>query len=74
MSDTIRIGADPQGKAIRCQGIPVYTPTFEEISTQMRINADIIMKEISDHVDAELKRFKEGITIPDRLKPPIHSA
>ncbi len=48
--------------------IPEYSPTFEELSKQMRINADIIMKEISDHVDSELERFKTG------MKPPKHGA
>ncbi len=45
--------------------IPEYTPTSEEIAKQMRINADIIKKEISDHVDQELKRFKEELKIDE---------
>lgn len=38
--------------------IPDYEPTYEEITIQMRINADIIKKEISDHIDKEIERFK----------------
>ena len=41
--------------------IPIHTPTFEEISVQMRINCDILKREISDHVDDEIKRFKKEI-------------
>ncbi len=41
--------------------IPPYTPTFEEISKQMRINQEIVMKQISDHVDREIERFKKEI-------------
>jgi len=41
--------------------IPEYTPTFEEISILMRINADFLKKEISDHCDLEIKRFKNEI-------------
>lgn len=40
----------------RCN-IPDAIVTPEEISKLMRINADIIMQEISDHIDKELKRF-----------------
>jgi hypothetical protein len=39
--------------------IPYYTPTFEEISKQMRINCDILKKEFSDHVNKEILRFTE---------------
>lgn len=41
--------------------IPEYSPTFEEISKQMRINIDILKHEITEHVDNELKRFKDGM-------------
>lgn len=41
--------------------MPVCMPEPSEIAIQMRINADIIMKEVSDHVDAEVKRFRESI-------------
>jgi hypothetical protein len=34
--------------------IPQNTPTFEEVSKQMRINVDILKKELSDHVDKEI--------------------
>jgi len=47
--------------------MPEYTPTFKEISCQMKINAEIIMKEISDHVDKEIKRLK-NMTLPGNLK------
>lgn len=39
--------------------IPNYNPSFTELSKLMRINADIIMKEISDHVDKEIERLKK---------------
>lgn len=38
--------------------IPSYAPTFEEISNQMKINSEIVMKEISDHCDKEIEWFK----------------
>ncbi len=41
--------------------IPQFTPTFEEISKQMRINQKIIMKEITEHVDKEIERFKKEL-------------
>ncbi len=41
--------------------LPVYVPTFEEIASQMRLNADIIKKEITDHVNAEISRFKREV-------------
>ena len=41
--------------------IPEYMPTFQEISTQMRINVDFLKKEISDHCDSEIQRFKNEI-------------
>ncbi len=51
---------------MRYERIPLCTASPEEIAKQMRINADIIMKEISDHVDKELDRFKLYVgTLPD---------
>lgn len=41
--------------------IPNYAPPHYEIARQMRIDADNIKKEISDHVDSELKRFREAM-------------
>lgn len=41
--------------------IPDDYPTFYEQAHQMRINADIIKKEISNHVDAEIARFKKEL-------------
>ena len=38
--------------------IPQCTPSFEDISKQMRINADIIIKEITEHVNKEIERMK----------------
>jgi hypothetical protein len=40
--------------------IPQYTPTFEEVSKQMRINVDIFKQEITDHVDKEIARLKNA--------------
>jgi hypothetical protein len=49
--------------------IPELQPSFKEISELMRINADIVMKEITDHIDKELTRFKESCeTIKKDLK------
>lgn len=41
--------------------IPQHIPTFEEISTQIRINQEIVMKEITEHIDKEIERFKKEI-------------
>lgn len=38
--------------------IPDCEPNPMEISKQLRINADILKQEITDHIDSELKRFK----------------
>lgn len=38
--------------------IPVYQPDFSEITRQMRINADILMREISDHANKEISRTR----------------
>ncbi len=38
--------------------IPDASPSFEDISKQLRINADIIMKEFTDHIDKEIVRFR----------------
>jgi hypothetical protein len=45
----------------RNYGLPGYVPEFEEVAKQMRINADCIMQEITDHVDKEIKRFKHAM-------------
>jgi hypothetical protein len=38
-----------------------YTPSFTDIAKQMRLNADILMKEMSEHADKEIERIrKEG--------------
>jgi hypothetical protein len=39
--------------------IPQYAPNYEEITKMMRINADILKKEISLHVDQEIIRIKK---------------
>ncbi len=44
-----------------CEKIPEYTPTFDEVSKQMRINVDILKQEITQHVDCELIRFHNTI-------------
>lgn len=41
--------------------IPNPAPDPQEIAKQIRINCDIVKKEISDHVDAEIARFKKEI-------------
>jgi hypothetical protein len=41
--------------------IPDYYNPFSKQAHQMRINADIIKKEITDHVDAEIARFKKEL-------------
>lgn len=48
-------------------------PSFEEKAKLMRINADMIMKEISDHVDKEIEKLKneharEIKRLKDKLK------
>lgn len=42
--------------------IPECEHDPKEIAKQMRLNADIIMKEITEHINNEIKRLKE-ITI-----------
>ncbi len=42
------------------QKIPTYEPSFEEISEQMRINADILMQEIKDYADIQIERIKNA--------------
>lgn len=66
----LNIGCDPPEKEIKAVGfllpkmtsIPDCMPDHQEIAKQMRINADIIKKEITDHVDKEIKRFKQEMT------------
>jgi hypothetical protein len=41
--------------------IPEYCPSPDEISKQMRLNASIIMEDISKHVDKELDRLRDTI-------------
>ncbi len=41
--------------------IPDCKPSYEEISKQMRINFDILKQEITDHIDKELKRFRQEL-------------
>lgn len=43
--------------------IPEYTPNFEEIAKQQRINIDNLKQEVTDHIDSELDRFKRQIQI-----------
>ncbi len=45
--------------------IPEHLPTFEEISSQMIINARLAMKMVTDHVNNEIARFKREIKIGD---------
>lgn len=37
--------------------IPNPTPSFEQVSKQMRINVDVLKEEITNHINAELERF-----------------
>lgn len=47
-------------KPIYIEKFPEYHVfNFQNISTLMRINVEILKKEITDHVDKELKRFKD---------------
>lgn len=46
--------------ADKCR-IPDPTPTFSEVANQMKINADILKQEITDHTNAEILRFKHEI-------------
>lgn len=41
--------------------IPECMPSFYELANQMRINQEIVMKEISAHVDKEIERLKKSI-------------
>lgn len=50
-----------KGKFLPC--IPDCAPSPNEVAQQMRFNADIIMEEITKHVDKELKRFKQEMDI-----------
>jgi hypothetical protein len=42
--------------------IPNPKPSFEEISKQMLINAEILMKKISEHTDKEIERLKNSMS------------
>ena len=48
--------------------IPTAELNYSEISKMMRINVDILMKELTDHCDKEIKRFKEEINECDHWK------
>lgn len=50
--------------------IPDYNPSSYEIAKQLRLNADIVMKEITDHVDKEIKRLKQHYGNVDPLLDP----
>jgi hypothetical protein len=41
--------------------IPEVKPSFKEISEQLRINADILMKEMSEHADKEIERIRKEV-------------
>lgn len=47
--------------------LPESLPNFQEISKQMRINADILKLEISDHVDKEIQRFRKEMKICSQI-------
>lgn len=46
--------------AYRCR-IPDPIPSFSEMAKQMKINADILKQEITDHTNSEILRFKQEI-------------
>lgn len=48
--------------------LPVWGEALPEAVSHMRINVDILKKELSDHVDQELKRFHEGLKCQTQLK------
>lgn len=41
--------------------IPDYIPEFSEFSKQLKINCEFIKKEITDHINDEIKRFHDEI-------------
>lgn len=48
----------PLGEFIDPPSYPLYYPSAEEITKQVRINTDFLMKEITDHVNKEIERMK----------------
>lgn len=52
---------ESEEKMLKRSKIPEYIPTFTEISNQLRINADCLMKEITEHADKEIERIKNGM-------------
>ncbi len=49
---------EPKKSFMTC--MPQFHPTFEGMAMQMRINQEIVMKEISDHADAEILRVENA--------------
>ncbi len=49
--------------------IPSVTLDYTEIAKAMKINIDILKKDLSDHVDSEIKRFKETIQKAQETNP-----
>jgi hypothetical protein len=43
--------------------IPDFAPAYREVAKQMRINVDILKKEISDHIDKELERLSKEMKV-----------
>lgn len=41
--------------------IPDPQPSFTDIARQMRINVDILKEEITNHINTELKRFRDEL-------------
>lgn len=41
--------------------IPDPQPSFTDIARQMRINVDILKEEITNHINTELKRFRNEL-------------
>ncbi len=45
--------------------IPSADIDYREVARLMRINIDILKKEITEHVDMELRRFHDGMENDD---------
>jgi hypothetical protein len=41
--------------------IPTEEVDYREVARIMRINIDLLKKELTDHVDSELRRFEQSL-------------
>lgn len=46
-------------------GIPCVDVDYREVARLMRINIDLLKKEITEHVDMELRRFHDEMNEDD---------